>query len=334
VRGQEGRLCLAEAGRCTLGDGLTEVSWTEPSGTSISVHSRTFDGAQVLAIAEGLRIDGRDVELGDFPAGGERPPLAAELDRRDSSVYQVNYRVGAGGDLFISTDTENEAERIYDIWFFGPRDDGVQGHPARFEDAGGGTFWVAWSPGPGLVVDILMSGVDEATAREIVESVRPATDAEWADLLDQIAAYHSGYGGSDPERDQDPAPGSPDPTIGLDPLPDNALLRETAGGGRVWGWQASNGDLCYRMVNNGASEVCAAEADVLGVSPSADAIAAVVGFAPEGTASIEGGETTFGEQVEGGRLFVWESADGDVPDTLTFLDDDGDEIATREVTVL
>lgn len=131
--------------------------------------------------------------------------------------------------------------------------------------------------------------------------------------------------------------------------PPGAAHRELAGGDQVWSWVHDDGWLCYASdVGAGIMPVCTSD------SPTSvsvlrgnngqqmlDALTAV-GIAPDGTASIDGGETTFGAQVEGGRLFVWESTGGEDPgamppprwpDALTFRDAEGNEIATHQVSV-
>jgi hypothetical protein len=335
VRGQQGLLCSPGlATHCDFGDNVTGVSWTEPSGPRLSVESRTFDRDQVLAIAEGLAVDGTTVELGDMPAGVTAPPLAAELHAAKADAYSVTYQPAgesSPGPVYVSTRAEDEARRVYDLWLSGPRDGTVQGRPAAVEDIDG-AYVVTWSPAPGQLVEILANGLDEAAALRLAESVRPATDAEWAELQQQVASRP-------PEGD----PGELRAGPPVHAPPEDAVHRELAGGAQVWGWLDAEGMLCYRTERDDGtgSGLCSPGDVVLGVSPSGVnggpmewREPAVVGVAPEGTASIEGGEATFGEQVEDGRLFVWEFSDGDMPDTLTFLDADGDEITTLEVTVI
>lgn len=350
VRGRQGLLCSPGPNQCDFGNNVTGVSWTEPTGEHISVESRTFDRSQLLVIAEGLTVDGTTVELGDVPAGVTKPPEVAKLHAAKDDAYSVEYWRPAGGPVYVSTRAEDEATRIYNLWLSGPRDDTVQGRPAAIEDIDG-AYVVTWSPAPGQLVEILANGLDEAAARSFAESVRPATEAEWADLQEEAAARPPEEGAAtdrptrddgDPGTEPPPTSSTPDPTLGMDPLPGNAVHRQLAGGAEVWGWLDGQRRLCYRTAESdgSASELCS-PAEVLGVSPSGDGsgppgweVPAAVGVAPDGAASIEGGETTFGEQVDGGRLFVWEFSDGEMPDTLTFLDADGDEIATVEVIVI
>jgi hypothetical protein len=60
---------------------------------------------------------------------------------------------------------------------------------------------------------------------------------------------------------------------------------------------------------------------------------AAIGVAPDATVSIDGGEVTFGERVDGGRLFVWEFSNDELISPLTFRDAGGNEIGTAEVMV-
>jgi hypothetical protein len=239
----------------------------------------------------------------------------------------VDYASPDGESFTLSTTALSEAEHIYHLWRAGPRDDAqVQGHDASVEDIDG-SFVVMWEPSPSQLVEVLTNGVDRETALAFAETVRPAADAEWVDLQGRVT--------SSPEDglvDNTPAP------------PDEAVRRELADSStEVWGWLGDDGGLCYQVHVGGdmSSQLCHGDpaAEVLGVSPSNvdgelvwDA-PAVVGVAPEGSVSIDGGEVTFGEPVDGGRLFVWEFFEGEMPDSLTFRDIDGDEIATIDVLV-
>jgi hypothetical protein len=95
--------------------------------------------------------------------------------------------------------------------------------------------------------------------------------------------------------------------------PQGAVQRQLADGSTaVSGWVNDDGGLCYQLIWD---------------------VPAAVGVAPAGTASIDGGEVTFGEEVDGGRLFVWEFATGEMPASLTFRDAAGAELATIDVLV-
>lgn len=327
VRGRSGLLCSPESIQCDSGNDLTTVRWTDDSGLHVILESRSFDREQVLAIAEGLVIDGDTVELGTVPAGVTKPPMVAELGGENwNAVYAVNYHSPDGRVITVTVSPETEAMRIYDLWLSGPRDDvQVQGHDAALEVIDGANV-VSWQPAPGQVVEVVTDGVDQEATLAVAETVRPATEAEWAEVQELAAANAA------PLDDLSP---------GTEPPPDDAVHRELGDGSiQVWGWLSEDGGLCYELGGQRTSQLCSGEpTSVLGVSPTNengqliwDAPAAV-GIAPEGTESIDGGEVTFGEQVDGGRLFVWEFADGEMPDTLTFRDADGNEIATHEVLV-
>lgn len=327
VRGQQGTLCSPGPNQCDFGNNVTGVSWTEPSGAYVSVESRTFDTTQILAIADGVVVDGDTVELGNVPPDVTVPPKLTELNSDWNWTYMVDYASPDGANFSLSTMALSEAARIYHLWLAGPRGDAqVQGHDASVEDIDG-AFVVVWEPSPSQLVEVLTNGVDRATALAFAETVRAASDAEWADLQGQVT--------SSPEDglvDNTPAP------------PDGAVHRELADGStEVWGWLGDDGGPCYQVHVDGdqSSQLCAggSPTDVVGVSPSnVDGeliwdVPAAVGVAPEGTASIDGGEVTFGEPVDGGRLFVWELFAGEMPDSLTFRDIDGEEIATIDVVV-
>jgi hypothetical protein len=324
VRGKDATLCSPGPDECEIGvSNLTMVSWAERPDLHVTVASRSFTPDQVQAWAEGLAIDGDTVQLGDVPPGVTKPPPVAELDGELGWAYMVEYQSsdGEGYLTVVTTPVENQATRNYGLWLHGPRDGGqVQGHPATLDDT---DDWYAltWEPEPGRLIELRANRVDAATARAIAESVRPATHDEWTDLRERSARLEE-------ERHGGP---------GMEP-PEGAVYRQLAGGAEVWGWRDEQGRLCYQT---GQGQLCTRdETDVLGVSPTnVDGqlrwdVPAAVGVAPEGTESVDGGEVTLGEPVDGGRLFVWEFSPGEMPDTLTFRDAAGNEIATREVLVL
>ena len=326
VRGRQGSLCSPGPHQCDLGNNITGVSWTEASGLYVTVESRSFDRTQLLAIAEGVTVDGNTVELGSVPAGVTKPPKVAELDHDWAWTYMVQYSSPDARSFSVATKAETEASHIYDLWFSGPRDDlDVQGHDASIDDLNG-SHVLTWEPVPGQLVEVLTNGVDETAALAFAETVRPATTAEWAHVQELFA---------DAPPDDERA--------GTEPPPDDAAHRELADGTtEVWGWLGEDGGLCYEVNDHGAlsSQLCTGEpTKVLGVSPTNDSgtliwdVPAAVGVAPEATTSIDGGEVTLGEQVDGGRLFVWEFPDGEMPDSLTFRDADGNEIATSDVLI-
>lgn len=324
VRGQDG-----QAGTYSDGDGVVWVSWTEPSDVQLTMYSRSFDREQVLTIAEGLEVDGADIELGDVPSGVAKPPKVAELPRLEGEGYTVGYFSDddPGPSFHVRTRAVDDEDRAYELWMHGPRDDGqVQGHDLVLDAAGGGLFTMAWEPAPGQVVEVLAQGVDEASARAFAETIRPASEADWTALQEELA--------SNPVEE---------PVVG--PPPDDALHRELANGAEVWTWLGGDG-LCYRnrYADGGENSLCPGDttAPALGVSPSYDndelltTVPAVVGIAPADTESIDGGDVTFGEEAEGGWIYIWESeVEGEMPpDTLTFRDADGNVISTVEVLTI
>lgn len=322
VRGQEGTVS---------GDtGNIELSWTEPSGVHLTVLSHTFDREQVRVIAEGLEVDGTTVELGAMPEGVPMPPKVAELARFGGPGYDVSYMPTdpdlAGPTYQVTTRAVDEDDRVYELWLRGPRTDGqVRGADLGLLDEGGEVLDLAWEPVTGQVVEVLAQGVDEAEARAFAETIRPATDAEWAALQEEVANR------------------SPEDEATMELPPDDAAHRELANGVQLWAWM--DGDqLCYldEYEGGGGGNLCTGEPrdpPLLGVSPSWDedgprsTVPAVVGVAPAGTESIDGGQVTFGEDADGGRIFIWESdVEGELPpDDLTFRDADGTEIDTLGV---
>ena len=328
VRGTQGSLCSPGPTQCDFGNNITGVSWTDPSGIYLEVESRTYDADQVLAIAEGLVVEGGSATLGVMPAGVATPPQVAVLNDDWTTAHEVAYRAPDGGAVSVSTRAQTDPMRIYDLWRSGPRDGGeVNGHPASVEDIDG-SYIVTWEPAAGQLVWILTNGMDEAAALDAAAAVRPATPAEWADVQEQAA---------------NAVPDEPAGESGVEQPPDDAAHRLlTDGVTEVWGWPSAEGGPCYKVTEGGSeSRGCTGDPEtmVVGISPSStnngpmETTPAAVGLAPAGTASIDGAEVTFGPDELGGRPFVCEFTDGEMHDTVTFRDAAGTDLGTAEVSV-
>ena len=167
VRGTQGALCSPGPTQCDFGNNVTGVKWTDPSGIYIEVESRTYDADQVLAIAEGLVVEGGSATLGAMPAGVATPPQVAVLDDSWTWAYTVTYQAPGGGSVTVSTRAQTDPMRIYDLWRAGPREDAeVNGHPASLDDLDG-SYIVTWEPAAGQLVEVLTNGMDEAAGSQV-----------------------------------------------------------------------------------------------------------------------------------------------------------------------
>ena len=329
VRGTQGALCSPGPTQCDFGNNVTGVKWTDPSGIYIEVESRTYDADQVLAIAEGLVVEGGSATLGAMPAGVATPPQVAVLDDSWTWDYTVTYQAPGGGSVTVSSQAQTDPMRIYHLWLAGPREDAeVNGHPASVDDLDG-SYIVTWEPAAGQLVEVLTNGMDEAAALDAAAAVRPATPAEWADVQGQAA---------------NAVPDEPADESGVEQPPVGAVYRLlTDGVTEVWGWPSAEGGPCYKVTQDGADRERLCTGDpantVLGISPSStndgpmETTPAAVGFAPAGTASIAGAEVAFGPDAPEARFFVCEFTDGEMHDTVTFRDAGGADLGTAEVDV-
>src|SRR6266508_408236 len=230
VRGRRGGLCSPGSYQCDFGNSRTGVSWTEDSGVYVALQSRSFDREHMLAIAEGVIVDGNTARLGNVPAGVTKPPKVAELNDDWRWAYKVQYSSPDGGSFSVATRSETEAQHTYALWLYGPRGAvTVQGHDVAFDDVGAGAYELMWEPVPGELVGVMTNGVDETTARDLAETVRPATSAKWAHI-------------------QELAANAPDVPTDIEPPPDDAVHRALADGStEVWGWWSDDGGLCYKV---------------------------------------------------------------------------------------
>jgi hypothetical protein len=190
LRGVPGDLSADE------GQGGT-LSWGEPGLGSVMVVSRTVEGEQLVAFAEGLRREGHDL-VGTPPAG---LTLVADLDSQAPAGGGVPSDAGSsifyqqpesGRTLGVTTVPDEPGMVEVFRWLSGgeARRTTVRGHAgwvaASFPD-GGGTLssGLVWHEGPGVLTAVSATGLDEEEVRRVAEGLRPATDDQWQALLDE-----------------------------------------------------------------------------------------------------------------------------------------------------
>jgi len=174
------------------------LSWQEPGVGSVLLRSRTLTQMQLIEFAEALRRDGEDLVVDQAPGGygpiadlrgapgvtalalapGDRGPTVNYGSADHARSLFVTVVVDHPGALEAfrwlgGTSTERTTVRGRGGWFLPtPDDEAVLPMNA-----------LAWREGPGVLVDVSGFGLTEAEVRAAAESLRPATDAEWDELL-------------------------------------------------------------------------------------------------------------------------------------------------------
>ena len=195
--------------------------WEEAEGLTVSVASRTLDVDQLVSIAEGLAVDAdaRTVDIGSLPDGlpGPLEPVAAagvdEVtfgDPRDRPAGEASRppdtwrptcptSTSSSDNAFVAEISGDAADLAVLRWASGATTaTEVRGHPGwsgshelpGFDDgegivpgSQGPLSALVWEEAPGVLVLVQTFGPSEDEARAMAESLRPATDDEWARML-------------------------------------------------------------------------------------------------------------------------------------------------------
>jgi hypothetical protein len=207
----------------------TSVTWDEAPDSEVTLASRTLERSQLLALAEGLTIEGTSVALGPLPAGlpvalsevgtATDMPFDGFLPAPRSAVgHVVEYRAEAGESRLAVGSAAGGARNLAVLrWSF---------HANQVVDMRGGQGWVGrfppesgfppitvvvWAESPGVIAVVAGDGMTEGELLAAAEILRPATDDEWTALLGQP---HDAESGDEPSsattvtaRDDD-APGN------------------------------------------------------------------------------------------------------------------------------
>ncbi|MGH9250433.1 MAG: hypothetical protein ACRD0W_13055 [Acidimicrobiales bacterium] len=222
VRGQPGE--ATDNGRYG-----TSVTWDEAPGSEVTLASQTLERSQLLAIAEGLTIEGTAVALGPLPAGlpGALSEVGTATDMlvegplpvpRSAVGHVVEYRAEEGESRLAVGSAAGGASNLAVLrWSLQSNQvvdvRGGQGWLGRFPSEPGfpPITAVVWEESPGVIAVVAGDGMTEDELLAAAEILRPATDDEWAALLGQP---HDSESGDDPSsattvtaRDND-APGN------------------------------------------------------------------------------------------------------------------------------
>jgi hypothetical protein len=172
-------------------DGKTQVSWVDgPSG--IRVLSRGVDQDVVLAAARSITFPSSGVALTAVPAGldlvAQANDLAAGggLSAVGTPSHSAGYQATNDGTLEVVTFAGDDTVLTLERYFLTAGGDvidvrGHRGYVSTSSELNGGIA-VVWPEAPGVVAMAFASAIDRSALLDLVEGLRPATDAEWSAL--------------------------------------------------------------------------------------------------------------------------------------------------------
>jgi hypothetical protein len=358
----------------------TTVLWEEAEGLTIAVASRSLDVDQLVAVAEGLAVDAdaRTVDLGSLPAdvpGPLEPIASTDIDQVLFGVQGVLLPAGesttghvAGylpedydnifGNAFVAELTADATDLAALRWASGATAaTEVRGHPAwsgshelpGFDDgegivpgSQGPLSALVWEEAPGTLILVQTFGPSEDEARELAESLRPATGDEWARML------RLGESGDRFHFDEDRL--SDGDTSHIEqPMAAINGSEGVYGATGVWStWLQPDGSICGTVAEIDGAMVDGYLVDTAQTCDTSGGPATVVhdrtgepvlliGVMPDGAI---GRVPTGGEIVEiqtcrgpedAPAYYIMVIADGEVPSAVTFVAADGTDLETVPV---
>ncbi|HEY3144165.1 MAG TPA: hypothetical protein VGJ86_23750 [Acidimicrobiales bacterium] len=338
VRGHTGVACAPD--EC-IGEVMATLYWPEEEPLfDVRLTSRSLDIDQLQQVAEDLTFEGDYAVVGSPPSDVDGP--LDELARSQpndlplvATGYSINYapphNIPGGPTLQVSTGEGGESNLLMTRWLAGEwRRVEVRGHEGSIsvkeERAGGGpdrqtAITLLWEEEPGVIAQVttLMSPLTEDEVLQVAESLRPATDEEWAAAL-QV---------------DDP----PDPANYGQYIPTDVVASVNTTGMGSAAYLTADGQLCGYVVDSEGKlpDVCGSADDrVLVLADRGGNVHTYFGRVPEGTDSVAGVSPEYPDshpmmyafldrQDEPPevphQLYAWVPAGGPLPTELQFLAD-------------
>jgi hypothetical protein len=198
VRGLQGLLGVV--------DGVTSLRWYEAPDVEVVLASRTLSSDDLLAIAEGLAMDGTNVALGTLPAALPGPldqvgqlGGATVAGARATVASWVGYTGVAASDVLVDVTTlvGGTDELMALVWELGATQQvGLRGGQAFMAagagvgaatDVAGDTIDLVWQEASGVLVHVTALGMGQNDLLAIVDGLRSSTEAEWANVTELAA---------------------------------------------------------------------------------------------------------------------------------------------------
>lgn len=338
------------------------ITWPEGAATQVMLASHSLNRGQLLAIAEGLIVDGHSVTLGTVPAGLPRPlePIGAMDDLALGSAlpvpelapgHMVGYQAEEDiGRAVIVATFAGDASGLGVIRWMARADRPVEvrGHsawigayePGATTAAVGGAIksatlrTVVWEESPGVLAVVQASGTSETALLAIAESLRPASDAEWQSLIDRTPADDDTDDAAASATTATVLPDSRPPAV-----PDDAVvyLQGDYAGGTWAVYIDAAGSLCGATASGDAgSAVCGdPQEPAVTLHDNDGNPVAIFGTLPEEAAAVSipggSGSPQMNEIGDGRTVYAAAIQDGFVPAEVTFYDSQSQVIATAPV---
>ncbi|HKE75135.1 MAG TPA: hypothetical protein VKB57_16050 [Acidimicrobiales bacterium] len=353
VRGHRAQACAD--GLCGNVPGNKTVSWDERAGLTIILQSRSLDLDRLVAIADGLEVDGDQVELGSLPPGVTGLDEVGRTHQWPTPAggpagYRLTYGTeprpagtAAARELVSLTVTPGDAAALaLRAWQSGFGHPGkVRGHHGwsliMDRPSQGIRLRLVWLEAPGVLVDATF----ETTALEagfdlsrFADSLRPATDEEW----DTPADIPAGHAKPDvPATDSD----VPDTEVASHvPKDAQAVATTDRLGGATY--LAADGRICGLMVDQQGKlpDTCGSTTQrIHELRDRSGDVRFLFGTMPAGAVAIEArrggvanGAPAFQDVADGGaRIWIFPT-DIFVPETIAFVDGKNNPVETVPYT--
>ena len=353
VRGHRGQACAD--GFCGNVPGNKTVSWDERAGLTIILQSRSFDLGRLVAIADGLKVDGDQVELGSLPPGVTGLDEIGRTHQWPTPVggpagYRLTYGTepqpagtAAARELISVSVTPGDAAalalRAWQSGFGNPVR--VRGHDGWYLMMGrpsqGIRLALVWLEAPGVLVDATFQTTALEAGFDLVrfaDSLRPATDEEWQTSAD-IPAGHAEP--DVPATDSD----VPDTEVASHvPKDAQALATTDRLGGAAY--LAADGRICGFMVDQQGKlpDTCgSADQQIHELRDRSGGVRFLFGTMPAGAVAVEARRSgvanpapAFQDVADGGARIWILPTDIFVPETITFVDGKNNPVETVPYT--
>lgn len=327
------------------------IIWEEAPNVRVLLGSHALDQQQLVAVAEGMTIEGSSASLGPRPDGldgrlelvgqaseatlavGSLPPVP-----RAAAGHVVAYQAEDDRILVVTSFSGRAPERAVVQWMTrASRSVEVRGHRGwvgsyeaeTVTDQDGNvasntTTTALWEESAGVIVVVQGMGLSEAEVLTAAESLRPVTQAEWQELQDL-------------EDLVDEADTATEAAMGI---PDDATVHleaEYAHGTWAIYTEASDGTLCGTTASaDSGSGACAnqPEAPVVTLHDHTGQSVLLFGVLPEDAVDLEvpaGASEVHTIDVADGRTIYAVVIEGPVPAEISFVDADGNPAGTVAV---
>ena len=199
VQGQQALVCDLATCAADAVPAVNSVRWQTQQGIQAVAASQSLTVEQLLALADGITIDGTAVALGTLPSGIDGPlEEVANLEdsvvdgARQVAAYWVGYVDAADPtralDVTTLTGSTDELEAL--VWSLGATElvdlRGADGYLAV--DEAGDAVELVWQEADGVLAHVTAVGMSRDEVVAVAQGLRWVADGEWQQVEELAAA--------------------------------------------------------------------------------------------------------------------------------------------------